>query len=275
MWSFRLTCVSSARAAERVDVDGEAVVLRGDLDLAGGEVHHRLVAAVVAELELVGRPPSARPRIWWPRQMPKIGTLPISARDVLARVRRRRRDRPGRSRGRRRRASCASTSARRRRRRHDAHAAADADEVAQDVALDAEVVGDDEAAARPPRATVGASRPPSCPGRLVPIVRRRAGDLARRGRGPTMPGAAPSPCATSRVAVEVDASRARASCAPWSRRWRTSARVSMPCDAGDAVLRAGSRRGVCSRAPVARRLASTPDDEARARRAAATRRPRG
>ena len=41
-------------AAERVDVDGEAVVLRGDLDLAGGQIHDRLVAAVVAELELVG-----------------------------------------------------------------------------------------------------------------------------------------------------------------------------------------------------------------------------
>ena len=34
VWSFRLTCVSSRDAVERVDVDGEAVVLRGDLDLA-------------------------------------------------------------------------------------------------------------------------------------------------------------------------------------------------------------------------------------------------
>ena len=35
-------------------VDGEAVVLRGDLDLAGGVVHHRLVDAAVAEAQLVG-----------------------------------------------------------------------------------------------------------------------------------------------------------------------------------------------------------------------------
>ena len=36
-------------AAERVGVDGEVVVLAGDLDPAGGEVAHRVVAAVVAE----------------------------------------------------------------------------------------------------------------------------------------------------------------------------------------------------------------------------------
>ena len=41
------------RAFERIRVDREAVVLRGDLDLACGEIHHRLVAAMVAELELV------------------------------------------------------------------------------------------------------------------------------------------------------------------------------------------------------------------------------
>src|SRR5262245_23024758 len=42
------------RAAERVGVDGEAVVLRRDLDLAGLQVLDGLVRAVVAELELVG-----------------------------------------------------------------------------------------------------------------------------------------------------------------------------------------------------------------------------
>jgi hypothetical protein len=36
---------------ERVHVDHEVVVLRGDLDLAGGELLDRVVAAVVAELE--------------------------------------------------------------------------------------------------------------------------------------------------------------------------------------------------------------------------------
>ena len=39
-------------AGEPVGVDGEVVVLAGDLDLAGGEVAHRVVAAVVAEGEL-------------------------------------------------------------------------------------------------------------------------------------------------------------------------------------------------------------------------------
>src|SRR5262249_15897443 len=40
-------------------VDGEAVVLRGDLDLAGGDVLHGVVRAVVAERQLV-RPPARR-----------------------------------------------------------------------------------------------------------------------------------------------------------------------------------------------------------------------
>ena len=35
-------------------VDREAVIVRGDLDLAGGHVLHRLVDATVAELQLVG-----------------------------------------------------------------------------------------------------------------------------------------------------------------------------------------------------------------------------
>jgi hypothetical protein len=35
-------------------IDGEAVVVRGHLDLAGRAVHHRLVDAAVAVLELVG-----------------------------------------------------------------------------------------------------------------------------------------------------------------------------------------------------------------------------
>ena len=41
------------RALERVGVDGEAVVLRRDFDLAGGQIFHRLIAAVMTELELV------------------------------------------------------------------------------------------------------------------------------------------------------------------------------------------------------------------------------
>src|SRR5438876_12431125 len=39
--------------AQRVGVDGEAVVLRGDLHAAAAEVLDRMVAAAMAELELV------------------------------------------------------------------------------------------------------------------------------------------------------------------------------------------------------------------------------
>ena len=45
---------STSFSLERVGIDGEAVVLRGDLDAAGAEVFDRMVAAAVAELELVG-----------------------------------------------------------------------------------------------------------------------------------------------------------------------------------------------------------------------------
>ena len=55
MPSFRLTCVTTAPCSlKRCAIDGEAVVLAGDLDAAGVEVLHRLVAAAMAELELVG-----------------------------------------------------------------------------------------------------------------------------------------------------------------------------------------------------------------------------
>src|ERR1043166_6571072 len=39
--------------AERLGIDGEAVVLRGDLDAARAQVLHRMIAAAVPELELV------------------------------------------------------------------------------------------------------------------------------------------------------------------------------------------------------------------------------
>ena len=39
---------------QRVRVDGEGVVLAGDLDAAGEDVAHRVVRAVVAELHLLG-----------------------------------------------------------------------------------------------------------------------------------------------------------------------------------------------------------------------------
>src|SRR6478752_4196311 len=49
----RLAELGRRRALER-SVDREAVVVGGDLDLAGGAVHHRLVDAAVAVLQLVG-----------------------------------------------------------------------------------------------------------------------------------------------------------------------------------------------------------------------------
>ena len=52
--SLRLTWVTWTARGQRVGIDREAVVLAGDRDRAGGEVLDRLVAAVVAELELAG-----------------------------------------------------------------------------------------------------------------------------------------------------------------------------------------------------------------------------
>ena len=67
---------------ERRGVDREAVVLRGDVDLARSQLLDRLVGAAVAELELVGLAAQGSARIWWPRQMPKTGFLPSNAATV-------------------------------------------------------------------------------------------------------------------------------------------------------------------------------------------------
>jgi hypothetical protein len=56
------------------------VVLAGDLDVAGGEVADRVVAAVVAERQLVGLAPRAVASSWWPMQIPNTGTSPSSSR---------------------------------------------------------------------------------------------------------------------------------------------------------------------------------------------------
>jgi hypothetical protein len=47
---------------QRVGIDGEAVVLRGDLHLARAQVLHRVVRAAVAELQLEGAPPHGEPQ---------------------------------------------------------------------------------------------------------------------------------------------------------------------------------------------------------------------
>ena len=54
VWSLRLTWLSSTSPGSVVGIDGEAVVLGGDLDLAGPLVAHRVIGAAVAELELEG-----------------------------------------------------------------------------------------------------------------------------------------------------------------------------------------------------------------------------
>ena len=48
------TCVCSTFFGSDVLVDREAVVHRGDLDLAGGEILHRMVRAVMALMHLHG-----------------------------------------------------------------------------------------------------------------------------------------------------------------------------------------------------------------------------
>ena len=52
--SNRLTWVTSTPSGSVFVVHREAVVLAGDLDLAGGEVLHRLVGAAMAAVQLVG-----------------------------------------------------------------------------------------------------------------------------------------------------------------------------------------------------------------------------
>ena len=115
------------------------------------------------------RAPTARPSNWWPRQMPNTGMSVVEElADRLDRVGRRAPDRRGRSRGRRRPGCSASTSSAGGLRRHHRHAAAVVGEQAQDVALDAEVVGHDvqALAGAAPRALL--QRPD---GALVPLVR--------------------------------------------------------------------------------------------------------
>ena len=186
--------------------------------------------------------------------MPKTGT---PRRRSAAHARRpRRRPRPGRrgrSRGRRRRASRASTSA----------AGVDAgttstwqparDEVAQDRALDAEVVGDDV------ERRVG----------VADRVRLVGGDVGDEVD------------AVGRRAAAAAATRTAASSvpnapgiAPCSRRWRVRRRVSMPAIAGHAVPGAGTRRATRSARQLLVAAGEVAHDHARAERRGGSRRRR-
>src|SRR5437870_3911858 len=163
-------------AAERLRVDGEAVVLRRDLDLAGGEVLDRLVPPVVPELELE-RPPAEREahdlvaeadaEHWHLAE--ELGDDLAHAGDGVGVARPVREEDAVGAEG--------EDVAGGRGRGDDADAAAGADQVAQDVELDAEVVGDDDVwraavlGGSLLRRRVAAAEPPRP---LAPVVRRRA-----------------------------------------------------------------------------------------------------
>ena len=190
---------------------------------------HRVVGAVVAELELVGLAAQRQPedlvaeadaehRQLRPRQLARR----------FDRVADRGRDRRGRSTGRRRPASCASTS------RAGVVAGTTRDpaarraQPAQDAALDAEVVGDDVEALgrRLARRRVRRGRGRACPHRFVPFVAGRGASPRAPGRAPPATGA----CARARRrrAASSTARVMTARCAPDSRMRRVTARVSMP-----------------------------------------------
>jgi hypothetical protein len=61
---------------QRLGVDRKAMILRRDFDLLRLLVEDRLVAAAVAELELVRLAAEREPQQLMPRQMPKTGFLP-------------------------------------------------------------------------------------------------------------------------------------------------------------------------------------------------------
>ena len=163
------TCVGAQVRRQRGRVDREAVVLAGDHDLAGVEVLHRMVGAVVAELHLAASSRrTASAMIWWPRQMPNVGMprvdeLARRGDRVVARLRVARavgqEDAVGLERAARRAPGvCAGT--------HGDLAAA-LGEHAQDVVLDAVVEGDDvDTSARP----AGRSRAPSAHAAFGPLV---------------------------------------------------------------------------------------------------------
>ena len=145
--SLRFTWVTSIRSND-VAVDAVVVVLAGDLDLARQVVAHRVVAAVMAERQLVGACPRARCRAsGGPCRSRRSGTSPEQRRAPWRARGRPRPGRPGRSTGTRRRAPARgcrpprSTPAR-------PSTSPIVVEVAHDRGLDAEVDGDDAARAR-------------------------------------------------------------------------------------------------------------------------------
>lgn len=74
--------VGGLEVLEGVGVYRVAVVLAGDLDLAGEQVLDRVVGPPVPKLELEGAPPSGQAQKLVARQMPKVGRRPISFQRV-------------------------------------------------------------------------------------------------------------------------------------------------------------------------------------------------
>ncbi len=236
------TCVCSTFFGSVSLVHREAVVHRGDLDLAGGEVLHRMVRAVMALMHLHGlaaereaehlvAEADAEGRRAAVDQLLDHRHRVFAGRRRIARavrqehaVRLQRQDVFGRG-----------------RRRHHRHLAAGRGEQAQDVALDAVVDGDDMEFAVLLPAVAFAQRPR----RLVP-------GEALRGSSPSAPGpcrrgrairALPSSARRDRTCRRAHA-RSRRSACPCSRISAVSARVSMPGEADDAA-RACSHASRC------------------------------
>ena len=53
-WSFKEECVTATLCGQALGIDGEGVVLRGDVHLFRTHVLHGMVRPVVSELELIG-----------------------------------------------------------------------------------------------------------------------------------------------------------------------------------------------------------------------------
>lgn len=61
-------------------IDGKAVILGSDFHFPTVQVHDRLVAAMMTELEFVGCAAQCQVQDLMPQQMPNMGILPIRSR---------------------------------------------------------------------------------------------------------------------------------------------------------------------------------------------------
>ena len=90
---------------QRIGIDREAVIVRGDFDLAGELVQHRMIRAAMAELQLVGLAAEREAEDLMAEADAEDRRLADQLADVVDLRVRAARDRPGRSRETRRRAS--------------------------------------------------------------------------------------------------------------------------------------------------------------------------